>query len=166
MATPDLSKPVRLIDWLEKRIYLAWLVFVISGLVVALAEYFTPKDTDQEAVVILFGILFVISAVILSFSFGDKEHGKLVRLRRLAQDEYLVMQRFIKENSATLNFQAFEHGIWSLAEKRILTVYDHLTPDAGDGGVLVCGIKPWAFRYLNRHRELVGLPSMQSIAGK
>lgn len=167
MSPPDFAKPVQLIDWLEKRTYLAWLVLVISGAAVAALKYFFPKDSGQEAAAILFSILLIIAAVTLLFNFGDKQHGKFVRLRRLAKDEQTVAQRFVKEECATCNFSAGTNGIWSLVGKRILIVHDHLTPDAGDGGVLVCEMKLWAFRYLNKHHKLVGLPvSTQSAVHK
>lgn len=71
----------------------------------------------------------------------------------LGADEDRILQEFIARGAKTCQFPAWYAGITGLVEKRILIIDRHVTPDAEDGGVLVCRIKNWAFHSLVKRKE-------------
>lgn len=106
---------------------------------------------------------WVLTLLWTSFSylivFGGAEKWRQLEsfshLRQLADDERIVLQAFIRENRLTCQFQAWASGVSGLVEDKILVIDRHIDQNARNGGVLVCRIKPFAFRYLKKHTILI-----------
>jgi hypothetical protein len=107
------------------------------------------------------GLLFLILAVILIATGIEKLHGYLLlrsrqkRLRFLTAEEVQILRAYIEGETRTLYLSVQSGVVKGLVHEKI--IYRSSGVNAPDYGLLAFAhnIQPWAWKYLNKHRDLL-----------
>jgi hypothetical protein len=166
----DFTNPVEwakslivILDWLISRIREVFVLFVVASLARWLPEYWLNRmGLDPQNHIYHVTVLRIWWGSLLYFIvFGGAEVIRRFEIKRelrhLSGDEKEILQDLISNDKKTCQRTAWHSGPDSLEESKIITIKRNVGADARDGGVLVCTIKSWIFRYLKKHRQLIGL---------
>jgi hypothetical protein len=79
------------------------------------------------------------------------------RIHRLAGDEETTLREFVAQNAMTVSFLPGTAGPGSLIQAGIIGIEANIGELAREKGAFWYTIKPWIFRYLKKHKNLIGL---------
>lgn len=154
-SASEVSTSIDIFDRLMSHPKLTGAIFAFSGSGLIFSYFFPnaiPRPLQITLMVCVGGSGFLL---FYNFCAGLIVRQRMKRrLHHLSQDEKETLRRFVETNQMTCQFVAYLSGPDSLRAAEILTINRNVSPDAMDGGILVCTlVEPWILRYLQKHQQ-------------
>ena len=135
---------------------------MFSGLVTLFGSIFL-SGLPRQILVAPFGIALLGTFAFIIWTLGERERIKRYRLPNLAGDEKEVLKAYIKQDKMTIPFVVADAKPKSLSSEGILFLspdVQHVAP-----GFIYYTIHFWAFDFLKKHPDFVGLPRLSISRG-